>query len=156
MTIIRKNRPQMKKMCQLIRFLSIKLITRDVSPNLFNSTQLPSLSVLAPSTLKGLPSYFTFEVFLCSVVSFGALCYLFFLQPFPSFEVFFDTVWRCPVGLYWCLVPFLMSSHQSSVAGKLVLAFHCTSYQHCIFSYSPPLSIFTSSCVFLTILVRIM
>ena len=145
-------------MCQLIRFLSIKLITRDVNPNLFNSTQLPSLSVLAPSTLKFLPSYSTFEVFWCCAVSFAFWCLmlLFFLQPFPSFEVFFDTVWRCPVGLYWCLVPFLMSSHQSSVAGKLVPAFHCTSYQHCIFIYSPPLSIFTSSCVFLTILVRIM
>ena len=130
-------------MSQLKRFLSIKLITRDVNPILFNSTFFFVCSgILAPSTLKGLPSYFTFEVFLCCAASFGAYCYLFFLQPFPSFEVFFDTVWRCPVGLYWCLVPFLPSSHQSSVAGKLVLAFHCTSNQHCIFiSYSPPFSI---------------
>ena len=138
-------------MSQLKRFLSIKLITRDVNPILFNSTQLSPLFVLAslpPALWRVSLHILLLKFFLCCAASFGAYCYLFFLQPFPSFEVFFDTVWRCPVALYWCLVPFLPSSHKSSVAGKLVLAFHCTSNQHCIFiSYSPPFSI-SILCIF--------
>ena len=112
MTIIREKCPQIKKMCRLVRFLSNKLITRDVNPILFNLAQLPFLSVLAslPQALWRVSLHILLLRFFDAVQFLlvpNAICFFFNLFPLLRFSLILcDGVPSVSIDVwchFWCL-----------------------------------------------------
>ena len=141
-------------MSQLKRFLSIKLITRDVNPILFNSTFFFVCSgILAPSTLKGLPSYSTLRFFYAVRLLLvpTAICFFFNLFPLLKFSLILcDGVPSVSIDV-WC--------HFCRLATRAV--WQASWFQHSIVLPTSIVSLFHIhllflflSCVFSTILVR--